>query len=439
MSDSYNVIANNLSDIYNENTFGITLLDLDFDSAPELLVSRYADSSSAEYEHGVNVDIYRLNSDKLVYIDTLYCPYMVGDGGVGCVLGLKRREDGTRAWFNMSSKNRQTDSFDRVDYLFTLKNNKLNFTEVFREEKINETQSEYYYFGEKIIFGSYIAESGPYEEEEWEVTTWNGLEAWFGEWEMYGFIRAQYCKDMRDSTYILYSDWLGSRPSYSPSETFSLTTREINFNIAYLVDAFYLGNYNPSKQSYVYEFLGAYAKPVIYLYPETKTDVSVSVDIDGELTCTYPEYNDGWNVTAYPDGTLINKKDGREYSYLYWEGVGKTDWDLSKGFVVKGEDTAAFLQEKLEYLGLTPREYNEFIVYWLPLMQENKYNLITFQTEAYENSVKLNVSPTPDSVLRIFMVYKPLDEYISIPKQQLESFKRTGFAVIEWGGGCLEG
>jgi hypothetical protein len=44
----------------------------------------------------------------------------------------------------------------------------------------------------------------------------------------------------------------------------------------------------------------------------------------------------------------------REYSYLYWEGVSNEKWDMSKGFVVKGSETEKFLQQKLEYLGLTP-------------------------------------------------------------------------------------
>ena len=46
------------------------------------------------------------------------------------------------------------------------------------------------------------------------------------------------------------------------------------------------------------------AKPVIYLYPEQETTVSVSLDYAGTLTATYPAYEDGWRVTAEPDGTL---------------------------------------------------------------------------------------------------------------------------------------
>lgn len=175
-------------------------------------------------------------------------------------------------------------------------------------------------------------------------------------------------------------------------------------------------------------------KPVLYLYPEEPMDVSVKLQLDGALTCTYPAYGDGWEVTAQPDGTLCNHADGKEYSYLYWEGVTNAEWDMSEGYVVKGEDTAAFLQETLSQMGLTPREYNEFIVYWLPQMQDNAYNLITFQQEAYTDSAKLEITPEPDSVLRVFMVFEALEEPVELPEPEIVSFERNGFTVVEWGG-----
>ena len=53
-------------------------------------------------------------------------------------------------------------------------------------------------------------------------------------------------------------------------------------------------------------------------------------------------------MIAHPDSILINKADGKEYSYLFREGMSANPrYDLSKGFVVKGSDTRAFLQEKL--------------------------------------------------------------------------------------------
>lgn len=176
------------------------------------------------------------------------------------------------------------------------------------------------------------------------------------------------------------------------------------------------------------------AKPVICLYPEETTTVSVKLDYSGELTTTYPAYADGWEVTAEPDGTLTNLSDGREYSYLFWEGVSDTDYDLSSGFVVKGSETAGFLQQTLAAMGMTSREYNEMIVYWLPMMEENAWNLISFQTDCYTEAAKLTVTPEPDSVLRVFMAWKALDEPIELPPQEIHPFEREGFTLVEWGG-----
>ena len=181
------------------------------------------------------------------------------------------------------------------------------------------------------------------------------------------------------------------------------------------------------------EEMVAEEKPVIYLYPETETRVTVKLDLPGELTCTYPAYDGGWAVTAAPDGTLTDEH-GRTYNYLYWEGEVANGFDFSKGFCVAGSDTAAFLEDALDRLGLTRREANEFLVYWLPRMQDNPYNLIAFQQEAYTESAKLTVSPQPDSVLRVFMAWKPLARPVDVPAQTLPGFERRGFTLVEWGG-----
>ncbi|MDD2400683.1 MAG: hypothetical protein PHD60_00445 [Clostridia bacterium] len=175
-------------------------------------------------------------------------------------------------------------------------------------------------------------------------------------------------------------------------------------------------------------------KPVIYLYPEKEQQVDVKLDFQGELTCTYPEYKNGWNVIAQPDGSIYNLDDNRKFSYLFWEGQSDKKWTIDKGFVIEGSKTKDFLQETLAKIGLNEKEYNEFIVYWLPLMQDNKYNLIYFAGQDYEEIAPLDISPKPDSMLRVFMVYKPLDEYMKIEKQELDSFERKGFSVVEWGG-----
>jgi len=182
-----------------------------------------------------------------------------------------------------------------------------------------------------------------------------------------------------------------------------------------------------------YPPLATTAKPVIYLYPASTTDVCVTLDYDGELTCTYPAYADGWNVTAHPDGTLHDAS-GMTYNYLYWEGVTDAEYDFSTGFCVSGEDTAAFLEDAHEKLGLTRREANEFIVYWLPLMEANPYNLIAFQTDAYTDHAELSVTPAPDTLIRVFMAWQPLDAAVDIAPQTLDAPAREGFTVVEWGG-----
>ena len=174
-------------------------------------------------------------------------------------------------------------------------------------------------------------------------------------------------------------------------------------------------------------------KPVIYLYPETETAVSVRLTLDGRLTCAYPAYGDGWTVTASPDGTLTDAT-GQTYNYLYWEGETRAAYDLTAGFCVRGADTAAFLEDALERLGLTRREANEFIVYWLPQMQENPYNIIAFQTDAYTDAARLLVDPAPDAMIRVFMTWRAVDTPVELPQQTLTAPARRGFTVVEWGG-----
>ena len=178
---------------------------------------------------------------------------------------------------------------------------------------------------------------------------------------------------------------------------------------------------------------GLARKPVIYLYPQTETAVSVKLLLDGKLTCAYPAYHTGWHVTAAPDGTLTDAK-GQTYNYLYWEGLTAVRWDMSKGFCVKGEDTAAFLEQALEKLGLSRREANEFIIYWLPLMEQNPYNIISFQTDAYTVAAELEIDPAPDTLIRVFMAWKASDAFTALPAQELTTPERTGFTVVEWGG-----
>lgn len=177
-------------------------------------------------------------------------------------------------------------------------------------------------------------------------------------------------------------------------------------------------------------------KPIIYIYPEEKTEVEVKLSYDGKLTTTYPKYPEkGWRIEAKPDGTLTDEN-GREYYSLYWEGEPRKPLGISEGFVVSKERTVQFLEEKLEFLGLSAKEANEFIIFWLPILEKNNYNLIHFSGGAYLEQAKLNIYPTPDTEIRVCMVFQGLDEEIDFPIQDLSPLnkKRQGFTIVEWGG-----
>lgn len=176
-------------------------------------------------------------------------------------------------------------------------------------------------------------------------------------------------------------------------------------------------------------------KPVIYLYPENDgEEISVSLDYNGELIELIPEFNaeNTWNVTATKDGRITFE--GREYDYLFWEGVPRFEYDFYTGYCVKGSETAAFLDSKLTELGLNEAEKSEFLKFWLPDMEKNPYNMISFQDRAYKGGAKLSVSPEPETLIRVFMAWYPSDHYIKINPQILDTPSRSGFTVVEWGG-----
>lgn len=197
------------------------------------------------------------------------------------------------------------------------------------------------------------------------------------------------------------------------------------------------------KNSKLVAFDTTVAKPVIYLYPQEETDVSVRLDFDGRLTCTYPEYGEGWDVTAYPDGRIYDKGTSRFYDYLFWEGKWSFVPDASERVAcVAASDTSAFLEEYLTAAGLNDSEIDDFISYWLPKLQNSPYNLISFPSEEYASRAVLDIAPAPDTEIRVYMVFIPLDAPVDIPEERAlqlpEPVERSGFTVVEWGGTALE-
>lgn len=392
-----------------EETVGATIVDLQDDGSPEFLAASSLDDGCM-----YNVSVFAFGEDKTEYLysfatDRPTLPKYVDNGVTKWWVSSYSTEN-----VPPSQSYKSTTEYGLMSFLGDAPESEILFKEYSEyDEKTDIYNSEQYINGE--LYGTDRVENY-YHLEEAPSLSYHGWYMKKAEWEV---------------------EHLSGSNNYAlcPNEHW-LPDTDISNDIIMLANAYCNNDTDYLTRIEYYGEVGAF-KPVIYLYPEEKTDVSVRLDLDGALTCTYPDYGSGWDVTALPDGTLYDG-DGYEYSYLYWEGRLCTEWDMSEGFVVRGEDTAEFLREKLSYMGLTPREYNEFIVYWLPLMQDNPYNLITFQAEAYTEAARLDISPAPDSILRIFMVYSPLTEPVELPEQQLSPFERSGFTVVEWGGTSME-
>ena len=174
-------------------------------------------------------------------------------------------------------------------------------------------------------------------------------------------------------------------------------------------------------------------KPIIYIYPKEDMDLKIKLLNTNDLLYTYPKYKNIWNVRVSKDGNIYDYDTKRNYYGLYWEANDNYKLDMSEGFIVKGEDSVKFLEEKLEILGLNEYEINEFIIYWIDKLEKNEYNFISFRNPENIN-MPLEFSEEPDTLIRVMMDFKKLDKPIKVKEQQLTKVERTGFTIVEWGG-----
>jgi hypothetical protein len=181
-------------------------------------------------------------------------------------------------------------------------------------------------------------------------------------------------------------------------------------------------------------------KPVIYLYPQTETSIEIKLQVKGELATTYPKYNNGWRVIASPNGDLTDSI-GNQYSYLFWDGYQNIGSDLlnsNEGFIVKKDSAIYFLETVLPKLNLAAKERNDFIVYWLPVLERNEYCFVSFYTgEKYNSIAEINTIPKADTEIRVFMWIRPIEKPFETKPQVFETIERKGFTLVEWGGSVI--
>lgn len=241
----------------------------------------------------------------------------------------------------------------------------------------------------------------------------------------YGKHQVQVLIHKKDADYIAYEKTLNL--TGTPGGTFTKTL-----------------TLKPESQWTKLEMIVVAKKPIIYLYSDIELDVNVRLGYPENLISVYPAYDEhtGWHVQTVQNGMLKDLSTGRSLYSLYWEGLNPDCEIQDTGFIVSGEDTAAFLEDKLAILGLTEREIEEFIIYWLPQMQCNDLNYIRFaESEEIDQIMPLMIDPKPDVVIRVLMEFTSLDGYEEIPEitdQELVPIDRnlldpSFFVVVEWG------
>lgn len=175
-------------------------------------------------------------------------------------------------------------------------------------------------------------------------------------------------------------------------------------------------------------------KPILYLYPENKTNIKINFEHEENLTTTYPKFKEEWNIIANPNGDLYDQY-GNYYYALYWEEKDYAKVNFKEGFYVSKDNAIEFLEDKLTLLGLNNKERNEFIMYWLPILESNEHNLVYFElTEELQKQNKINITPQPDTLIRIRMHVKKVNKKTNIKEQKLTKQERIGYTAIEWGG-----
>ena len=168
--------------------------------------------------------------------------------------------------------------------------------------------------------------------------------------------------------------------------------------------------------------------PNLYLYPETETGVSVTLDFpsDGYVTVSEPEYGDGWNVNVTPDGFI----DGA-YGYLFYEATVVMPLQSSVGWMLDGKHLERELRVLLGSLGFEGRAIDDFVEYWVPRLAGSAW--YAFYPQDAEQMSILNISPVPDKVLRALFVIRPLRQPIPVTAPVVTPLVRDGFTAVEWG------
>ena len=175
-------------------------------------------------------------------------------------------------------------------------------------------------------------------------------------------------------------------------------------------------------------------KPNLYLYPTSRTDVSVHLPAWRRITESDPRYPvDGWRVTAWPDGQLDTPVGERDF--LFYE----MNWDVSRfqtdaGWCVRAPLAQLSIESAMTDLGFLPNEVDDFATAWdgeFPEPDASQGPAMMTVYPQFSNLATVNIDPAPDSFLRAWFYVAPGCQ--AVDPVEMPQIDRTGFHAAEWG------
>ena len=145
-------------------------------------------------------------------------------------------------------------------------------------------------------------------------------------------------------------------------------------------------------------------EPNIYLYPQTKSTLSVKLlfPLGGTIIQSEPPYANEWRVEADSSGKI-----DQQYDYLIYEAHTPDEYQYNSGWVVSKDTLLSFFRNNLLKIGFSEQEEADFASYWIPKLSDHAFYFIYPQFAGdIQKVIQLNVSPLPDNILRLFYVVK---------------------------------
>ncbi|KAG8999337.1 hypothetical protein FRB90_012087 [Tulasnella sp. 427] len=263
-----------------------------------------------------------------------------------------------------------------------------------------------------------------------------------------------------------------------------LREHSLLYNGTRLEDSFTLGHYGLEDDDVLDLFpRQTGGKPVIYLYPPSPIAAKVQLSLvpQWKLSAVYPQpvkgsfkegrsaYTAEWNVVAHPSGMMTMNGSSEEFAYIFWEAeteAGGNPPDSppasrpaspltttqtaalpartsffpassrctpQDSVLMSLRDIPSYLQRVLRALGLHTEARTSFITYWLPSFLKHEHIALRFVPQAdFEASAPLSISPQPDVITRVFMLFEGVPADQSAHWQ--EARERSSMGVQFWKG-----